>query len=410
MGRIVRRARSGSPDPAASASNAGLRHVNDGEPGFRRAAAGQAFRYLQPDGRVVRDSETLLRIRSLVIPPAWTDVWICTDEKGHLQATGRDARGRKQYRYHPRWREVRDETKYERMIEFAAALALIRRRTEADLRRRGLPREKVLAALVQLLEKTLIRVGNEEYARDNRSFGLTTLRNGHVDVKGATMKFQFRGKSGKRHEVDLNDRRLARVVRDCRELPGQELFGYLDDEGNPANVGSADVNAYLSEITGRDFTAKDFRTWAGTVLVTTALQEFLAFDSQAAAKKNILLAIEAVAGMLGNTRAVCHKSYIHPGILDAYLDGSMMRVLRQRARAKPSKSLAHLRPQEAAVLAILNARLERDARVKRAGVRAGARGQRPPDSPLSFNAGIRRRMRPAAARRIAQHGAGSAPG
>jgi DNA topoisomerase-1 len=286
----------------------------------------------------------LTRIRSLVIPPAWTDVWICPDPRGHLQATGRDARGRKQYRYHPRWREVRDEDKYGRLAEFGRALPAIRRRVARDLGRQGLPREKVLAAVVKLLETTFIRVGNDEYARQNRSFGLTTMRDGHVRVTGSKVKFLFRGKSGVQHELELDDRRLARIVRQCRDLPGQELFQYLDASGRPVDVGSDDVNAYLKEITGTDFTSKDFRTWAGTVLAAQLLCVCEPCASATAGKKAIVTAIDQVAKRLGNTRAVCRKCYVHPAVIDAYLDGSIA-----RAMARPTES-------EAALLRLLQRR------------------------------------------------------
>ena len=293
-----------------------------------------------------------------MIPPAWTDVWICPSPDGHLQATGRDARGRKQYRYHPRWREVRDESKYDRMMAFAAALPAIRQRTDADLGRPGLPRAKVLAAVVRLLETTLIRVGNEEYARTNKSFGLTTMRDRHVKVGKSGIRFEFLGKSGVKHEIDLADARLARVVGRCRDLPGQELFQYLDEDDQPRTIDSADVNAYLREAAGREFTAKDFRTWAGTVLASLALREFEAFDSEAQARKNILRAIENVAERLGNTPSVCRKCYIHPEVIEAYLDGSMLQTLKQRAEAEIKGGLARLKPEEAAVVALLQQRLK----------------------------------------------------
>ena len=296
-----------------------------------------------------------------MIPPAWEDVWICSDQRGHLQATGRDARGRKQYRYHPRWREVRDETKYHRLIGFALILPAVRRRTDADLRRQGLPKEKVLAAVVQLLEKTLIRVGNDEYARTNRSFGLTTLRDGHVEVSGARLTFAFRGKSGVEHEVGLDDRRLARVVKACRDLPGYELFQYLDEEGKRQSVESSDVNEYLRDITGEDFTSKDFRTWAGTVLAAQLLKDFEVFDSDAQAKRNIVQAVEAVAKRLGNTKAVCRKCYIHPAILETYLDGSLVQTVSQRAR-RMAQGAGSLSEGEAAVLGLLQRRLARETR------------------------------------------------
>ena len=318
------------------------------------------FRYRATNGRLVRDAATLKRIRALVIPPAWTDVWICTDARGHIQATGRDARGRKQYRYHAQWRTTRDETKFDRMQQFAAVLPRIRARTAADLAKSGLPREKVLATVVQLLEKSMIRVGNDEYARTNQSFGLTTLKDKHVDVKGSTLRFEFRGKSGKKHCVDVNDKRLARIVKQCRDLPGQELFQYLDDDGVRRDVTSSDVNAYLKEITGADITAKDFRTWAGTVLAALALQEFEAFDSQAAQKKNLKAAIERVAARLGNTPTICRKCYIHPEVLNSYLDGTLVEVLTRKAEIKLTRSLKTLKPEEAAVLTLLHGRLSRD--------------------------------------------------
>ncbi len=356
FGRIVQ------ASPTQSARAAGLRHVTDTQPGIRRRAAGTGFRYADAQGRAVRDAETLARIRSLAIPPAWTDVWICAEERGHLQASGRDARGRKQHRYHPRWREVRDETKYDRMTAFAAALATIRRRTKLDLARSGLPREKVLAAVVQLLEKTLIRVGNEEYARANGSFGLTTLHNRHVNVRGARLTFRFRGKSGRDHDVGLEDPRLAAVVRRCRDLPGQELFGYVDEAGEIHPIGSADVNDYLREVTGQDFTAKDFRTWAGTVLALRALQQHQKFDSVAEGKRNVAAAIESVAQTLGNTKAVCRKSYVHPALVDAYLDGDLMTIVGKSTRRGNRSRASTLRSDETAVLAILKARLASDAR------------------------------------------------
>ena len=294
----------------------------------------------------MRNAADLKRIRALAIPPAWIDVWICLDPKGHLQATGRDARGRKQYRYHADWRARRDENKFDRMQAFAAALPRIRARTAADIAKAGLPREKVLATVVQLLEKSLIRVGNEEYAKTNDSFGLTTMRDKHVDVKGSTLRFEFRGKSGKRHSVGVNDRRLARIVKQCRDLPGYELFQYVDDDERRQGVNSADVNAYLQEITAEAFTAKDFRTWSGTVLAATALREFGKPASVNQAKKDVVKAIEVVAGVLGNTPAVCRKSYIHPAIIDAYMDGSM-------GALRTTKRFAKLRSDEAAALCIL---------------------------------------------------------
>jgi DNA topoisomerase-1 len=328
--------------------------------GITRRRAGRAFSYRDPQGCVIKQRKQLARIRALAIPPAWTGVWICPLANGHLQATGRDARGRKQYRYHPEWREVRDAHKFDRTLSFASALPAIRARVDADLRRQGLPREKVLAAIVRLLETTLIRVGNAEYARDNKSFGLTTFRDRHVAFDGAELAFEFRGKGGKRHQVSLRDRRLARIVRACQELPGQELFQYVDAEGVRRDVDSADVNAYLQEITGEPFTAKDFRTWAGTVLASLALSAFESFDSQAAAKRNLTRAIEQVAERLGNTVAVCRKSYVHPAILDAYLDGSLLAFLKGEVEALLREELAGLSGEEAAVLAFLQERLARE--------------------------------------------------
>src|SRR6476620_4151392 len=347
--------------PIDSARAAGLRYTTDAVPGITRRRSGSGFTYFTASGRVLKDPAELHRIRSLVIPPAWTNVWISPDPRGHLQATGRDARGRKQYRYHPRWREVRDETKYYRLIGFAQILPAVRRRTDADLRRQGLPKEKVLAAVVQLLEKTLIRVGNDEYARHNRSFGLTTLRDGHVEVCGARLTFAFRGKSGVEHEVDLDDRRLARLVKACRDLPGYELFQYLDDDDRHQTVESSDVNDYLRSISGREFTSKDFRTWAGTVLAAQLLQEVDAFESDAQAKRNIVDAVEAVAKRLGNTKAVCRKCYIHPAILETYLDGSLFQTVSQRARRMAQRAGA-LSEGEAAVLGRLQRRLASEAR------------------------------------------------
>jgi DNA topoisomerase-1 len=311
----------------------------------------------------VRDAADLRRIKALVIPPAWTDVWISPDPLGHLQATGRDARGRKQYRYHPRWRQVRDETKYERLIGFATKLPAIRRRTDADLRTAGLTREKVLAAVVQLLEKTLIRVGNDEYARVNQSFGLTTLRDGHVNVNGGRVRFAFRGKSGVEHDIKLDDRRLARTIKACRDIPGYDLFQYYDEDGERHAVGSSDVNAYLKEITGEDYTSKDFRTWAGTVLAADLLRAFDAFTSDTEAKRNIVRAVETVAKRLGNTKAVCRKCYIHPAILDAYVDRSMLKTVADRAR-RAARKPGDLTEAETAVLALLQRRLAKMPRTR----------------------------------------------
>jgi DNA topoisomerase I len=333
--------------PVRSAHAAGLRYVSDTAPGISRRRAAKAFRYLNAEGRAVRDRATLARIRSLAIPPAWESVWICPRDDGHLQATGRDARGRKQYRYHPQWREVRDETKYGRMAAFGRALPRIRRRVRRDLALQGLPREKILATLVRLLEATLIRVGNEEYARENSSFGLTTLRNRQVAISGARIRFNFRGKSGVEHAIELNDRRMAGIVRRIRELPGQELFQYVDEAGDRRSVESADVNAYIREAAGGEFTSKDFRTWAGTLLAAKALREAGAFESRAKAMRNVNAAIEGVAKVLGNTKAVCRKCYVHPVVVERYLDGSLLDCAPGEAAMiallkKPRASLASL--------------------------------------------------------------------
>jgi DNA topoisomerase-1 len=342
--------------PAQSAKAAGLRYVSDAVlPGISRRRTGKAFRYAAPGGNLVRDRATLGRIGALAIPPAWEAVWICPRDDGHLQATGRDARGRKQYRYHARWREVRDEVKYGRLISFAQALPRIRERTNADLNRPSLPREKVLAAVVQLLEKTLIRVGNEEYARENGSVGLTTMRDGHAKINGGTVRFEFRGKSGVQHAIDLEDRRLARIVKACRDLPGYELFQYLDENGARQEIDSADVNTYLREICGDSFTAKDFRTWAGTVLAAQALAAVERFKSNTEAKRNVVKAIESVAKRLGNTKAVCRKCYIHPAILDAYMDGGTIQTIK--AQAQQVKQGSALSQEELAVVRIIERRL-----------------------------------------------------
>jgi DNA topoisomerase-1 len=347
-------------DPADAAEDAGLRYVTDAEPGIRRRRAGHGFVYIGSNGTRISDEAKLEWIRGLAIPPAWTDVWICASQRGHLQATGRDARGRKQYRYHPEWHTVRDDAKYERMLAFGHALPAIRKRVDADLRRPGLPRERVLAAVVRLLEKSRMRVGNEEYARDNRSFGLTTLRDRHAEVGSKRIRFRFRGKGGKVAEVELSDARLARIVARCQELPGQELFAYIDEDGEVRSVGSADVNAYLQEISRQDFTAKDFRTWAGTVLAAWALHELQDVDSEAQAKRNVVRAIERVAEWLGNTPAVSRKSYVHPEVIEAYLDGDVVRDARRRADRALIEDLSDLAPQEAAVLALLRQRLRRE--------------------------------------------------
>jgi DNA topoisomerase-1 len=357
----VARPRASRPEPAAEAQvaavEAGLRYVTDQSPGITRKRAGTDFAYFDPGGRRINNSETLARIRALAIPPAWTEVWICPQERGHLQATGRDARGRKQHRYHPRWRETRDGVKFSRTIAFGRALPRIRRRVARDLRRPGLGREKVLAAMVRLLETTHIRIGNEEYLKQNRSVGLSTMRDRHVSVRGGVIHFDFRGKSGKRHQIDLEDPRLARIVRSTQELPGQELFQYLDEHGETQKVSSTDVNAYLREIAGAEFSAKDFRTWAGTVLAALALREFEKAEAKKQVKRNLVAAIESVARRLGNTPAICRKCYIHPVIMESYLDGKTIEVLKARVAAKSRDPLSGLSAEEKAVLDFLQSGL-----------------------------------------------------
>jgi DNA topoisomerase-1 len=344
LARVVRLA----ADAPAAAEAASLRYVSDTAPGIRRLRVGRGrFRYVAPDGSPVRDFGTRRRIRALAIPPAWTDVWICPLPEGHIQAVGRDRRGRKQYRYHARWRAIRDATKYARMALFAARLPAIRRQVARDLAAPGLSRDKVLATVVRLLETSLIRVGNTEYAEHNKSFGLTTLRSRHVRVDGATLRFEFRGKGGKRHVVDVADRRLARVVARCQELPGHELFQYVAADGGRHSIGSADVNAYVRRISGEEFTAKDFRTWAGTVLAARALRDEGAAPG---AKRRVARAIEAVAGRLGNTAAVCRKCYVHPGVIQAYLGGTLERLAARAGRRPPG-----LTADEAAILPLLDA-------------------------------------------------------
>ena len=347
-------------DPREAAESAGLIYVSDEEPGIRRRKAGKGFSYTRTGGETVKDAAGLKRIRSLAIPPAWTDVWICPRANGHIQATGRDAKGRKQYRYHPRFREVRESTKYERMLEFARSLPAIRQTIADHMALRGLPREKVLATIVNLLETTLIRVGNEDYARQNKSYGLTTLRGRHVAVNGSELRFNFKGKSGKTWKLKVKDRRVARIIKAMQDLPGQDLFQYVDEDGEPQSVTSADVNAYLREITGRDVTAKDFRTWSGTVLAAWALKEFETFDTQANAKKNIRAAIEQVAARLGNTPTICRKCYVHPELISCYVEGSLLLEVKDEVEAELREDLAGLRPEEAAVLSLLEARMNRD--------------------------------------------------
>ncbi len=339
-------------DSLEAAEDAGLRYVSDEQRGFSRRRKGEEFEYFDTKGKPIRDEQRLLRIKRLAIPPAWSDVWICPSPNGHIQATGRDARRRKQYRYHERWREVRDENKYDRLVNFGKALPKIRRRLKKNLALNGLPREKVLATIVQLLERSLIRVGNEEYARENKSFGLTTMQDRHVDVKGSKLRFRFRGKSGREHEVDVTDRRLARILLKLQDLPGQSLFQYVDDEENVREITSQAVNEYLHEITGEDFTAKDFRTWAGTVLAAIALGTTAASETKKQAKANIKHAISAVAEILGNTPAVCRRCYIHPTILEAYLNGNSVNGFKPRSQEFERRGV-DLASAQAAVLKFL---------------------------------------------------------
>jgi DNA topoisomerase-1 len=348
-------------DPITSARAAGLRYVYDSKPGITRRRSGKSFRYQTPEGKPLRDAETLTRIKSIVIPPAWTDVWISPLPNGHLQATGRDARGRKQSRYHPDWRSTRDQAKYQHILRFGAALPSIRKRVTHDLALPGLPREKVLATILRLMESTYIRVGNETYARENHSYGLTTMRRRHVSIDGAKLTFNFKGKSGVAHTINLTDRRLARIVKACRDVPGYELFDYLDHEGQPHAITSTDVNHYLDAITppNSHFTAKDFRTWAGTVLACTLLRtcETCEAPTQSFLKKNIVAAIKAVSQQLGNTPSVCRKCYVHPAILDAYLGGDMPSTIAKLSSPHGRPSPKSLHPDETAMLRLLKRNL-----------------------------------------------------
>ena len=344
-------------DPAAAARAARLRYVSDRKPGLRRAVDGEGFAYFDTDGSRITDERTLDRIRKLAIPPAYTEVWICRDPRGHLQAVGRDARGRKQYRYHARWREVRDEAKYGKMLAFGRVLPTIRAQVKRDLALPGLPKRKVVAAIVSLLEKTMMRVGNEEYAKQNKSFGLTTLRDRHARVKGGRLTFDFRGKHGVEHHIDLQDRRLARIVERCRDLPGQDLFQFVDGDGETHGVGSDDVNEYLHEISGEDITAKDFRTWAATNLAAEALAVAEVHDTKTKAKRALVEAVESVAKRLGNTPAICRKCYIHPAVFEGYLDGSLAEGLKARADDLLEHDGAGLSGRELAVTRFLSKRL-----------------------------------------------------
>ncbi|KMO19198.1 DNA topoisomerase IB [Methylobacterium platani] len=360
-------------DTRDAAREAGLAYVSDEEPGLRRKRNGRGFAYVDANGAKVRDERTLARVKALAIPPAYTDVWICRHANGHIQATGRDARGRKQYRYHPEFRQARESTKFAHMMSFAEVLPGLRATVQEHMARRGLPREKVLATVVHLLETTLIRVGNDDYAKQNKSYGLTTLRDPHVRIEGRELRFRFKGKSNKVWELAVHDRRVAKIVKACQDLPGQELFQYLDEDGVQRDVTSADVNAYLREITGRDITAKDFRTWSGTVLAAMALREFASFDTQAVAKRNVREAIERVAERLGNTPTICRKCYVHPEILGCYLEGELLLQVKDEVEAALREDIARLRPEETAVLALLQGRLARiEAKGKGRATRAEA--------------------------------------
>ncbi len=344
--------------PPAAAKSAGLKYINDSLPGIRREGKGKKFKYVDSNGKIIRDKKTLQRIQALVIPPAWKNVWICAFENGHIQCVGWDARNRKQYKYHSRWREVRDQTKYDKMIGFAHALPKIRNQIKKDLSHPGLPKVKVVATVVRLLETTLIRVGNEEYAKENRSFGLTTMYSRHVKIKGKALHFKFRGKSGIDHSIDVEAPWVSHIVKKCHDLPGRELFQYVDAEGNHHPIDSHDVNSYLHEVAGEQFTAKDFRTWAGTVHAASTLQGFDELTSVTQKKKNIVQTIEQVAKRLGNTKAVCRKCYIHPAVLEAYLNGNLTASLKQAQRS--SKKLARLSAEEKAVLSFL--KMQKDYR------------------------------------------------
>jgi DNA topoisomerase-1 len=336
------------PPTEKSAREAGLRYVNGDTPGITRKRWGRGFTYLDPRGNHITDETDRQHLNELAIPPAWTEVWICPDDNCHILATGRDDRGRKQYIYHPKWREVRDESKFYRMIAFGEALPGLRARVEQDLALPDLPREKVLAAVIKLLDTTLIRVGNREYASRNDHYGLTTLRDRHVEISGTKIRFDFMGKSGKEIVVEIADKRLARIVKACRDVPGQHLFQYLDEEENRHAIDSGDANDYLREITGADFTAKDFRTWGGTVFAIATLREFEPFEEDAVARKNVIEAVDAVAEQLGNTRAVCREYYIHPGVLECYENGTMIEYLEEDV-----EEVEGLHPEECEMLALL---------------------------------------------------------
>lgn len=361
-----------------SAAAAGLVYVTDAMPGIRRQRHGRGFTYVGPDGEVIRSREILQRFRSLVIPPAWTEVWICPHEDGHLQVTARDGRGRKQYRYHPQFRQHRDGTKFERMFELSDVLWKIRERVEADIALAGLARDKIMATVVWLLETTLIRIGSDEYRKANKSFGLTTLRRRHVAVVGSELRFEFRGKSGIQHAVSVTDKRIARIVQRCQELRGEELFKYLDDDGKRQEVDAEDVNEYLQQVTGRDITAKDFRTWAGTMLAAEALRNMGPAESKREAERNIVAAVDMTAKRLGNTRSICRKYYIHPVLIEAYLGGSVLPPLPERTWSKRKSKGPTLRQHEMDVLAFIKARLKPKTRRSASGRAQKAQTPAPP--------------------------------
>lgn len=340
-------------DPRLVAKSVGLRYITDASPGLTRKRAGKHFSYVGLDGKLIHDSKELERIKKIGIPPAWMNVWICPTDRGHILATGRDGKGRKQYRYHPRWREVRDETKYDKLINFGKALPYIRERIAHDLERSGLPYEKVIATIIRLLDTTLIRVGNEEYVRENGSYGLTTMLNRHVEVGETKIHFHFKGKSGKEHSIDVRDRQLAKIVKRCQALPGQELFQYVDENKELHSVESNDVNDYLRQASGQEFTAKDFRTWGGTVTAMIALEQLGPFESETQGKKNVTEAIKSTAERLGNTPTICRKCYVHPGVIDAYLDGSLLNFIRLYHENTKKLSREGLSPEETKVLVFL---------------------------------------------------------
>jgi DNA topoisomerase I len=340
-------------DPAQVAKAVGLRYVTDATPGITRKRVGKHFSYVGLDGKPIRDPDELQRIKKIGIPPAWTNVWICPSDRGHILATGRDSKGRKQYRYHPQWREVRDETKYDKLIIFGETLPLLREHIEHDLALAGLPYEKVIATIVRLLDTTLIRVGNEEYMRENGSYGLTTMLSQHVKVGETQIHFHFKGKSGKEHSIDVRDRQLARIVKRCQSLAGQELFQYVDENKELRSVESNDVNDYLRQTSGQEFTAKDFRTWGGTVTASIALEQLGVFETQTQGKKNVTEAIKSTAERLGNTPAICRKCYVHPGVIDAYMDGSLLNFFKHFEENTQKNTKKGLSPDESKVLAFL---------------------------------------------------------